>query len=75
MSAKSDVRALFNHDPSLVLGRNKSGTLKMKEDSTGLHYEVDIVAREVNHMVLTAHGPLDFARPVDRKLNSVIESP
>jgi len=39
---EADVRALFNHDSSLVLGRNKSGTLRMKEDSTGLHYQVDI---------------------------------
>jgi HK97 family phage prohead protease len=39
--AKDDVRALFNHDPNYVLGRNKNGTLKLSEDSTGLLYEVD----------------------------------
>ncbi|MCY1145257.1 HK97 family phage prohead protease [Actinoplanes sp. Pm04-4] len=39
--AKDDVRALFNHDPNFVLGRNRAGTLRMAEDSTGLHYEVD----------------------------------
>ena len=33
---ESDVRALLNHDPNYVLGRNKSGTLELKEDSTGL---------------------------------------
>lgn len=38
----ADVRALFNHNPDFVLGRNKSGTLRLSEDSTGLHYEVDI---------------------------------
>ena len=37
-----DVRALFNHDPNLVLGRNKSGTLRLKEDDIGLSYEVDL---------------------------------
>lgn len=37
----SDVRALINHDANLVLGRNKSGTLTMHEDATGL--AVDIV--------------------------------
>jgi HK97 family phage prohead protease len=36
-----DVRALINHDPGLILGRTVSGTLKLAEDSTGLHYEVD----------------------------------
>ena len=35
-----DVRALFNHDNNKVLGRSKNGTLKMVEDSLGLHFEV-----------------------------------
>jgi len=38
---KSDVRALFNHDPNYVLGRNISGTLTLKEDSEGLAVEID----------------------------------
>lgn len=33
---EDDVRALYNHDPNYVLGRNKSNTLFMKEDETGL---------------------------------------
>ena len=37
-----DVRALFNHDPNHVLGRSKSGTLRMTADSVGLRYEVDM---------------------------------
>jgi len=38
----NDVRALFNHDPSFVLGRTTAGTLRMKLDDIGLMYEVDI---------------------------------
>jgi len=39
---EADVRALFNHDPNYVLGRNKAGTLRMMEDAKGLAYEVDL---------------------------------
>lgn len=38
---RSDVRALFNHDSNIVLGRNKSGTLALTVDERGLFYEID----------------------------------
>jgi HK97 family phage prohead protease len=38
---QDDVRALFNHDPNFVLGRNKAGTLSMREDDKGLLVEID----------------------------------
>ena len=37
----SDVRALINHDPNLLLGRTKSETLRLSTDAEGLRYEVD----------------------------------
>lgn len=37
-----DVRALFNHDWNNVLGRTKSGTLKLSEDERGLKFEVEL---------------------------------
>lgn len=38
----NDVRALINHDPSLVLGRTSSGTLELTSDDVGLKYRVNL---------------------------------
>lgn len=38
---KSDVRALKNHDPNLLLGRTASGTLALKTNAWGLVSEID----------------------------------
>lgn len=35
-----DIRALFNHDPNYVLGRNKVGTLELEEDDIGLRVKI-----------------------------------
>lgn len=35
-----DIRALFNHDPNYILGRNKAGTLTLEEDEKGLKVRI-----------------------------------
>lgn len=46
-----DVRALFNHNPDLILGRTKSKTLSLREDQRGLYCEITLpnttVARDL----------------------------
>jgi HK97 family phage prohead protease len=37
---EADVRSLWNHDQSLLLGRNKAGTLDLSVDNSGLYYRV-----------------------------------
>lgn len=38
----NDIRGLINHDTTLVLGRNKAGTLKLSVDSRGLYGVINI---------------------------------
>lgn len=40
--AENDIRGLFNHNWDKVLGRTKSGTLKLSEDEHGLKFEIEL---------------------------------
>lgn len=45
-----DVRALINHDTTLVLGRTKANTLELKEDSHGLWGSIRINPNDADAM-------------------------
>ena len=49
-----DVRALVNHDSTLVLGRTKPGTLTLKTDSRGLFGSIKINRDDTDAMNLYA---------------------
>ncbi len=42
ISEPDDIRLLINHDANLVLARNISGTLSLKEDEVGLYFEAQL---------------------------------
>jgi HK97 family phage prohead protease len=57
---KDDVRALFNHEPELMLGRTASGTLRLSVDRRGLAYAVD-----VNKSTTVGRDVLEYVRRGD----------
>ena len=45
---ESDIRALTNHDTSLVLGRTKAGTLELRVDEHGLYGIISINPKDAD---------------------------
>jgi HK97 family phage prohead protease len=58
---EDDVRCLFNHDESLVLGRAKSGTVRISTDGTGLVYECDLPDTNLGNDLATLMARGDVA--------------
>lgn len=48
----NDIRALINHETSMVLGRNKPGSLELKTDSHGLWGRIKINPNDTDAMNL-----------------------
>ena len=51
-----DVRALWNHNQDMVLGRTKSGTLRLSVDERGLKIETDLPDTQAGRDALTLIG-------------------
>jgi len=54
---RCDVRGLKNHDPGQLLGRTKSGTMRLSVDDTGLLYDIDLPDTQIGR---------DLATEIDR---------
>ncbi len=52
LSNSGDVLALADHDASKVLGRTKSGTLRLSEDARGLYFELDVPDTQTGRDIL-----------------------
>jgi len=56
----ADVRALLNHDANQVLGRSKSGTLRLADEERGLRFEIDLPDSPLGQNVREAVGRGDI---------------
>lgn len=79
--ARDDIRGLFNHDPNLVLGRNKAGTMAVSETTKGVDYDIkagdttaarDVVAHLERGDV--SGSSFSFTIPVGGQKWTIIES-
>src|SRR5262245_59500192 len=73
LAANKDIVALVDHDPGRVLARTKSGTLRLAEDTRGLHFDLDVPDTTAGRDVLALAergdlGGMSFAFiPIDER--------
>lgn len=53
IASGSDILALVDHDPGRVLGRTRSKTLRLMEDTKGLAFDLDLPDTQAGRDVLT----------------------
>ena len=78
LASGSDVRALYEHNYTQLLGRTKSGTLVLSEDDTGLRFELtppntqlgNDVLELVERVVVLKDGMLVMDAPKAQALNN-----
>ncbi|HEU5479505.1 MAG TPA: HK97 family phage prohead protease, partial [Candidatus Tumulicola sp.] len=61
LGADADVRCLLNHDPNIVLGRTRAGTLRLSDDARGLRFEVELPESRTDIREAIARGDVDGA--------------
>lgn len=63
LRAGRDILALVDHDPRAVLARTRSGTLRLAEDSHGLHFSLDVPDTSTGRdlLALAARGDIGGA--------------
>jgi HK97 family phage prohead protease len=57
---EQDIRALFNHDPSLLLGRKMANTLRMVQEPEGVRYFISAPNTQVGRDVVELIGRRDL---------------
>lgn len=52
LASGNDILALVDHDPARLLGRTRTGSLRLSEDSRGLAFDIDLPDTQTGRDVL-----------------------